>query len=108
MGQTLRVGAAFPDPPFNGMENGTGLDISLMDAVAEALGMSVEFVPYTGGDFDGIFDALNSGAFDCVTSGTTVTGDREQKAAFCAPYLVSGQSLAVDVNRLSQVRSIDD
>jgi polar amino acid transport system substrate-binding protein len=108
MGQILRVGAAFPDPPFNGMENGTGLDISLMDAVAEALGMSVEFVPYTGGDFDGIFDALNSGAFDCVTSGTTVTGAREQKAAFCAPYLVSGQSLAVDVNRLSQVRSIDD
>jgi ABC-type amino acid transport substrate-binding protein len=27
---------------------------------------------------------------------------------FCEPYLISGQSLAVDVNRLPDVRSVDD
>ena len=33
--ETLRVGAAFPDPPFNGMPDDTGLDIDLMTAIAE-------------------------------------------------------------------------
>ena len=106
--QTLRVGAAFPDPPFNGMPNDTGLDIDLMTAVAESLGATVEFVAYDGRDFNGIFDELNAGAYDCVTAGTTVTPEREKKAAFVAPYLISGQSLAVDTLRLPHVRSIDD
>ncbi len=57
--KTLRVGAAFPDPPFNGMPNDGGLDIDLMTAIAKALGKGVEFIPYDGADFDGIFDALN-------------------------------------------------
>ena len=56
--QTLRVGAAYPDPPFNGMPDDGGLDIDLMTAIAEKLGMGVEFVPYEGADFNGIFDAL--------------------------------------------------
>ena len=92
--ETLRVGAGFPDPPFNGMRgrNG-GLDIDLMTAIAESLCATVEFVPYDGGDFNGIFDALGS-AYDCVAAGTTVTPDRETKAQFVPPYLISGQSLA--------------
>ena len=108
MAAKLRVGAAFPDPPFNGAESDGGLDISLMGGIAEALGMSAEFVPYAEPDFNGIFDMLNDGAYDCVTSGTTVTPDRQRKAAFGEPYLISGQSLAVDVRRLPHVRSVDD
>jgi polar amino acid transport system substrate-binding protein len=107
--ETLRVGAAFPDPPFNGMKGrNTGLDIDLMTAIAESLGATVEFIPYEGKDFNGIFDDLNSGAYDCVTSGTTVTPERETKAQFVPPYLISGQSLAVDTTRLPHVRSVDD
>jgi polar amino acid transport system substrate-binding protein len=108
--ETLRVGAAFPDPPFNGMSDG-GLDIDLMTEIAKALGATVEFIHYEGADcpdFEGIFDALNDGAYDCVAAGTTVTPERERKAAFVPPYLISGQSLAVDTTRLPRVRSIDD
>jgi polar amino acid transport system substrate-binding protein len=105
---TLRVGAAFPDPPFNGMPDGGGLDVDLMTEIAKVLGMDVEFVPYEGADFNGIFDLLDSGAYDCVTAGTTVTPERERKAAFVAPYLISGQSLAVDTNRLPHVHCVDD
>ena len=105
--ETLRVGAAFPDPPFNGMPDDAGLDIDLMTEIAEALGATVEFVPYEGADFNGIFDALGS-AYDCVAAGTTVTPDREKKAQFVPPYLISGQSLAVDTTRLPGVKSIDD
>jgi polar amino acid transport system substrate-binding protein len=105
--ETLRVGAAFPDPPFNGMPGEGGLDIDLMTAIAKALGARVEFVPYDGADFNGIFDGLGS-AYDCVTAGTTVTPERETKAQFVPPYLISGQSLAVDTTRRPNVTSIDD
>jgi polar amino acid transport system substrate-binding protein len=107
----LRVGAAFPDPPFNGALAGvrdSGLDVDLMGEIAHALGLDAEFVPYQGPDFNRISDALNSGAYDCVASGTTVAQHRQRRAAFGTPYLESGQSLAVDVTRLPHVRSIDD
>ncbi|MGA5466182.1 ABC transporter substrate-binding protein [Mycobacterium sp. NPDC050041] len=107
----LRVGVAFPDPPFNGMRGDSGhpagLDIDLMTAVAERLGDTVEFVGYDGADFDGIFDGLGED-YDCVAAGTTVTSEREARAAFAPPYLISGQALAVDTSRLPRVRSVDD
>ncbi|PEG33474.1 amino acid ABC transporter substrate-binding protein [Mycolicibacterium agri] len=106
--KTLRVGAAYPDPPFNGMPDDGGLDIDLMTAIAAKLDADVEFVAYEGADFNGIFDALNAGEFDCVAAGTTVTPERERKAAFVPPYLISGQSLAVDTRRLPNVLSVDD
>ena len=106
--QTLRVGAAYPDPPFNGMPDDGGLDIDLMAAVADKLNLDIEFVPYEGADFNGIFDALNDKEFDCVAAGTTVTPERETKAAFVPPYLISGQSLAVNTRRLPNVGSVDD
>jgi polar amino acid transport system substrate-binding protein len=107
--ETLKVGSAFPDPPFNGMKRrNAGLDIDLMIAIAEALGATVEFIPYDGADFNGIFDALNAGEYDCVAAGTTVTPERETKARFIPPYLISGQSLAVDTTRLPHVKSVDD
>jgi polar amino acid transport system substrate-binding protein len=105
--EILNVGAAFPDPPFNGMPGDSGLDIEMMEAVAEKLGATVEFVPYEGADFNGIFAGLGT-AYDCVAAGTTVTPEREQQAMFVPPYLISGQSLAVDIRRLPHVTSIDD
>jgi ABC-type amino acid transport substrate-binding protein len=106
--ETLRVGAAFPDPPFNGMPDDSGLDIDLMTSIAGSIGATAEFIAYDGRDFNGIFDALDDGAYDCVAAGTTVTPERERKAAFLPPYLISGQSLAVDSKRLPHVHSIDD
>jgi ABC-type amino acid transport substrate-binding protein len=82
--KTLRVGAAFPDPPFNGVVDG-GLDIDLINAIAGVMGVSVQFVAYHGSDFDGIFDELGSGRYDCVV-----------------------QALAVDGERFPTVRSVDD
>lgn len=103
----LRVGVAYPDPPFNGMPNGSGLDVDLMTAIGEHLGATVEFVAYEGADFEAVFDALGRD-YDCVAAGTTVTPEREQRAAFAPPYLITGQALAVDTARLPHVSSIDD
>ena len=103
----LRVGVAYPDPPFNGVAGG-GLDIDLIHAVAAAMGTTVELVAYGGADFNDIFDELAAGRYDCVIAGTTVTPERQRRAAFAPPYLISGQALAVDTERLRSVRSIDD
>lgn len=104
----LTVGVAYPDPPFNGMPGDTGLDIEVMRALAAKLGDEVTFVGYDGADFDGIFDRLGAGEYDCVIAGTTVTPQRAAKAAFLPPYVISGQGLAVDTERLPHVRSVDD
>ena len=105
---TLRVGAAVPDPPFNGMPGGGGLDVDLINAIGSVMGMTVELIDYGGADFNGIFGGLQSGSYDCVIAGTTVTPEREHEAAFAPPYLISGQSLAVNTDRRRTVRSIDD
>lgn len=105
---TLRVGAALPDPPFNEMPGGEGLDIDLINAIGSVVGMTVELVAYGGADFNDIFGGLESRSYDCVIAGTTITPERERMAAFAAPYLISGQSLAVNTERLRNVRSIDD
>ena len=108
--RTLKVGAALPDPPFEMMDgNGpTGFDIALMQRIARHLGREWQLVRYEGADFNGIFAGLDSGAYDCIASGTTITPEREQGVDFCQPYVLSGQSLVVDAVRLPNVRSVDD
>lgn len=105
---TLRVGVAHPDPPFNGMAGGGGLDVDVINAIGANLGLHIEVIVYGGADFDGIFTSLAGGAYDCVIAGTTVTPERQRQAAFAPPYLISGQALAVDAARFPRVRSIDD
>jgi polar amino acid transport system substrate-binding protein len=108
--RTLKVGAALPDPPFELMDgNGpTGFDIALMQRIARHLGREWQLARYEGADFNGIFAGLDSGAYDCIASGTTITSEREQVVDFCQPYVLSGQSLVVDAVRLPNVRGIDD
>lgn len=100
----FRVASAFPDPPFE--LDGTGFDIDLGRALAGQLGLEFVSVPYSGGDFNGIFQLLTEGACEAVISGATVTPEREKVALFCEPYVRSGQSLVV--RRDGKVRSVED
>ena len=106
----LRVGAALPDPPFELMtpDGPAGFDIELMRRIAERLGRAWRLVRYTGADFNGIFAGLADGAYDCVASGTTITPERAKVVDFCAPYVVSGQSLVVDRTRHPEVHGVGD
>lgn len=105
----LTVGVVYPDPPFNGVgEDRGGLDIDLITAIGERMGVTVDVVAYDGSDFNGVFSRLADTAYDCVIAGTTVTPERQAVADFAQPYLISGQSLAVDTARLPSVHSTDD
>jgi ABC-type amino acid transport substrate-binding protein len=106
----LKVGAALPDPPFELLQNGkpAGFDIELMQLIAAKIGRTWQLVPYEEADFNGIFAGLESDAYQCVASGTTITPERQIRADFCNPYVLSGQSLVVDPQRHPQVNSIAD
>jgi ABC-type amino acid transport substrate-binding protein len=106
----LSVGSAIPDPPFELMLDGVpaGLDIELMKAISKELDLVWQSCRYAGADFEGIYDGLDGGAWDCVASGATITPARQAKADFCSPYLVSGQSLVCNVERTPEIRSIKD
>ncbi len=107
---TLIVASAYPDPPFDLMENGsaTGFDIELMRAICAQLGLSPQPVPYSGDDFNGIFDGLANGTCDAVISGTTITPERSAIVQFSQPYLEFNQGIAVNRRRTPNVSSPDD
>jgi polar amino acid transport system substrate-binding protein len=107
---TMRIGSAFPNPPFELEREGadTGFDAELMRAVCGQVGLRWNLVKYDGADFNGIFDGLRTGDYDAVISGTTITADREKVALFSEPYLESGQGLVVNTARTPHVGSVDD
>jgi polar amino acid transport system substrate-binding protein len=76
---TLIVASAYPDPPFDLMENGsaTGFDIELMRAICAQLGLTLQPMPYSGDDFNGIFDGLAKRTCDAVNDYTPTLRNRE-------------------------------
>ncbi|MHB9002591.1 MAG: transporter substrate-binding domain-containing protein [Coriobacteriia bacterium] len=89
------VGSDTAYPPFENVEGGqtVGFDVDLMNAIADKIGMTVEFKSYK-------FDALITGVqaateFDMIASAMTITEERQQSIDFSDPYINSNQSLAV-------------
>jgi len=91
----LKVGidAAFAPMTFKD-ETGafTGYDIALATAVAEKLGVSVEFVEV---DWSNLEAALNDGTIDCVWSGMSINAERQAAMTISAAYLESNTTLLV-------------
>lgn len=107
-GAPLRVGSAFPDPPFEvAGPKPTGFDIAWMTAIAAELDRPLVAHRYEGADFDGIFAGLGR-SIDVVASGATITEHRRTLARWCTPYLRSGQSLVVDAAAAPGVHGCDD
>jgi ABC-type amino acid transport substrate-binding protein len=64
----LRVASALPDPPFEeATDPPSGLDVELMQAVAERLGRNYDLHRYDGGDFEGMYARLSSRAHDTLS-----------------------------------------
>jgi polar amino acid transport system substrate-binding protein len=107
----LQVGSCLDFPPFESVEGGdeVGFDVDLTEAIAERLGLTVEWVR---ADFDTIFTALAGGQFDMVAAAVTATGDtgeeRAQVVDFSDFYFNSRQSLAVNVAETPDIQSTAD
>jgi len=89
----LRVGLSGNQPPLNMTDrNGEiiGLEVDLMKALAQSMGLNVRFVVKPFAD---LIPAIEHGEVDLVISGMTITPERNARVAFVGPYFVSGKSV---------------
>lgn len=102
----LTVGSCLDYVPFEWVENGDqmGFDVDLTEAIAERLGLTVEWVR---SDFVGIFVQVAGGSFDMVAAASTITDDREEKVDFSDSYFNSLQSLTVNTDQTPDITSTD-
>jgi polar amino acid transport system substrate-binding protein len=92
---TLIVGTAPGYLPFEMKDvdgNFIGYDIDMGNAIAESLGVEVEFRQF---DFSALIPALQTGDIDIIISGMTIRGDRAAAVSFSNPYFETGQVLMV-------------
>jgi polar amino acid transport system substrate-binding protein len=90
----LRVGLDPTYPPFE-VDDGNGvygLDVDLAKAIAEDLGVTVQFV-YFG--YDGLYDALATNQVDVLLSALVIIPERTRDFAYSDPYFNAGEILIV-------------
>ncbi|MFC5470914.1 transporter substrate-binding domain-containing protein [Cohnella suwonensis] len=81
-------------PPFEFEKDGkyVGIDIDLINAIAEVEGFEVELKPM---DFKAIIPALTAGQLDGAIAGISITDERKQVVSLSDPYYEAGLSLIV-------------
>jgi polar amino acid transport system substrate-binding protein len=103
----ISVGTDAPYPPFEistpDKPDFGGYDIDLFNAVAENLGVDVE---YTNTGFGTIFRDTANGLFDTAVAATTITAAREKTVDFTDPYYEAQDALLVPEG--SDIASVDD
>lgn len=104
----LNVGSEIAYAPFEFFQEGTeiedGLDIDLAEAIAEALGVEVEFI---NSGFDGLIGELQTGGFDILVSAMTIRPDREEQIDF-VPYITVGLGIVVPTGNPDNITGLDD
>ena len=85
---TLTIGSDIAYAPIEYFEEGTdnavGMDVDIANAMAEKLGVEVEFEQVA--DFAGIVGDLTSGRYDIVMSAISITPEREAEIDFIAYF----------------------
>ena len=81
----------------------TGFDIEVARAVASELGAEASFAE---GEWDGLLAGLDSGRFDTMANGVSVTPDREEQYDFTEPYAYN--RIVVITMEDSDIASMED
>jgi L-cystine transport system substrate-binding protein len=104
----LTVGTEGTYPPFTFHEGGsgdlTGYDVEVTEAVAEELGVDVQFEET---QWDAIFAGLESGRFDVVANQVSINPDRQEDYDFSEPYTVS-KGVVVVLEGNDEIGSFED
>ncbi|KZE36816.1 glutamine ABC transporter substrate-binding protein [Bhargavaea cecembensis] len=106
-GQTYTVGIDTTYPPFefedsNG--NYKGIDVDLINAIAENQGFEVTLEPM---DFGGIIPALQAGQLDVAIAGMSITDERKEIVDFSEPYFEAGLTLVAQ-NDNNEIETLED
>lgn len=104
--KTLRVCTPGDYKPFSFDQGGhfEGLDIDLMNALADTLGAKMQVVKTSWANLMADF---TSGKCDIGAGGISVSVDRQKKAFFSAPYMVNGKTPIVRCEDKDKYQSID-
>jgi L-cystine transport system substrate-binding protein len=105
---TLTVATEGTYRPFSFHEDGSGdlvgYDVEIAEAVAEKLGLEVEFQET---QWDAIFAGLDAGRFDVIANQVSINPEREEQYLFSEPYTVSPGVIVVKQGDTS-ISSFDD
>lgn len=97
--ETVRVVLDATWPPFEMTDEQTkeviGLDIDLMNAVAEKAGFEVEFINI---GFDTALAGLAQCQYDASISAISITDERKEEMLFSNPYFTAGQLVTVNTS----------
>jgi polar amino acid transport system substrate-binding protein len=92
----LTVVASIDFPPFENLVDGQpeGFEVDLMTAIAEQMGLEVNYLPTM--KFDALVPAIAAGGTaDVSAAGITITPDREAEVDFTDPIMDSNQCIVV-------------
>ncbi len=92
----LTVAASLDFPPFENLVDGKaeGFEVDLMTAIAEKLGLEINYLPTM--KFDTIIPAIAAGGTaDVGVSGFTITPEREEEVDFTTPICDTNQCIVV-------------
>lgn len=105
-GNTYTVGTDTTYPPFEFEEGGDykGIDIDIINAIAEEEGFEIKLKPM---DFGGIIPAILADQLDVAIAGMSITDDRKEKVDFSDPYFDAGLTLVVSEDN-NDITSVDD
>ncbi|WP_147821558.1 transporter substrate-binding domain-containing protein [Salidesulfovibrio onnuriiensis] len=82
-----------------------GFEIDVARKLAEDMGVKIRFVPT---QWAGIIPALQTGKFDVIIGGMSVTPKRNLKVNFSIPYEFSGMSIIANSAKAKGFDSLDD
>lgn len=104
----LTVCSDIPYAPFEYEDESgevIGVDIDLMRAIGEQLGLELE-VKDT--DFDGIFAALAADQCDVIASSVSITDERKENNEFTQGYFEIQQSVLVRKDEVATYKALED
>ncbi len=98
-------------PPFESMDDKSGepvgYDIDMSKALAEHMGLEVNWLPSQA--FDSLVPTIKTGGTaDIAIAGMTITDARQKEVDMSDPYIDSNQSLVTKVGSKETMESLDD
>ncbi len=101
----MATNVAFPPYEYYDDETAVGIDIDMMQAIADYLNMNLEV---TDMEFDSVIMAVQSGKADVAAAGLTVTEDRLKNISFSESYTTAKQVIIYNNGKKAAKMSLKD
>lgn len=97
----LKVGMSGNQPPYTMTTKSDeliGFEVDLATLLAGSMGVEIKLVKMPFGE---LLPALEAGQIDIIMSGMTITPERNMRALFVGPYMVSGKTILTKTSSLA-------